>query len=345
MGHLLFIGPTLTAHPRQIGGTTKSFGILLKFVKKSGIDFRLVSTNRFAVPGELLVNAAYVLLRGLFSIPRASVVIFNANPRGATFLGPVLSIYATAWRKPFVFRMFGGDLIEVFEAQPAWSQSLLRHTILKADLVYLQTRRLVAYFSQFSAAIHQLPTSREPHGIRRNHHEYRRKLVFIGQIKRSKGIEHVLRFQKEHADSYTVNIFGPILEDEFHFLENHACYKGIVPPDQVNETLSNFDLLLLPTFYPGEGYPGIIIEANSVGLPAVSTNWLAIPEIVLHNETGVLAEPDDYASMEHAILSIDDAKYHHLSRNALAWSERFDSDKLCQEILEEIQRLTTSKKT
>ena len=42
---------------------------------------------------------------------------------------------------------------------------------------------------------------------------------------------------------------------------NNVIYKGAVQPQDIYNVLSASDVLVLPTYYPGEGYPGIIIEA------------------------------------------------------------------------------------
>jgi glycosyltransferase involved in cell wall biosynthesis len=99
-----------------------------------------------------------------------------------------------------------------------------------------------------------------------------------------------------------------------------------LPFEKVQQTLSKYDVLLLPTFYAGEGYPGAIIEAYSCGIPVIATAWRSIPEIV-HKNSGILIPPHSSAALANAIdrLSDDAALYRSLSNGALAARDQFSS--------------------
>lgn len=53
-----------------------------------------------------------------------------------------------------------------------------------------------------------------------------------------------------------------------------------------------------------EGYPGIIIEAYSVGVPAIATNVGGIPEILEEGETGFIIEPMQVSALEKTIKTL-----------------------------------------
>jgi len=342
---MVVIGPILGPHPSQIGGTTKSFDTLLRFLRNRNIDFKVVATNRFRLPfAAIAINAVYVLARCLFVIPRAESVMLNVSPKGALVLGPPLILYAKLWRKHFFFRMFGGDLIEVYESQTSSVQRLLQKTIFQADLVLLQTRKLVNYFSRHCQYVQLLPTSRDAHSIARINRKYNRRFIYIGLICKEKGVEHILRFQQEHGNDYRIDLYGPILDPQFQNIASSPNYKGVIAPDDVINVLANYDVLLLPTFYPGEGYPGVIIEANSVGLPVISTHWLAIPELVIDGKTGLLVTPDNYPELARAILRVDDRMFQHLSNAARQWSRRFESNKVYSDMFFQITQLQANAK-
>jgi glycosyltransferase involved in cell wall biosynthesis len=112
-----------------------------------------------------------------------------------------------------------------------------------------------------------------------------------------------------------------------------VCYKGVLTSDQVYKELFNYDALILPTFYEGEGYPGVIIEAYSHGIPVIATRWRSIPEIVT-DETGILIPTHSAEALGQAInlLHTDNALYMSLKRGALSkrtefsdsyWTDRF----------------------
>ena len=68
-----------------------------------------------------------------------------------------------------------------------------------------------------------------------------------------------------------------------------------------SRVLSEHDLLLLPSFYIGEGHPGIIVEAFQCHVPVIATKLRGIAEVVQHEENGLLVEPGSVDSLKAAI--------------------------------------------
>ncbi len=50
-----------------------------------------------------------------------------------------------------------------------------------------------------------------------------------------------------------------------------------------------------------DGIPNVIVESLAMGVPAISTNVSAIPEIIEHNSTGLIVPPSDSKSMAAGI--------------------------------------------
>lgn len=334
MPQILFIGPTQGAQASSIGGTTISFDILVNQAQDSGCSCSVISVNR--TPHSWF-NALFVLINALVMIPRHRVVMLNANPLGALLLAPVIAAYTRFCRRKYVFRMFGGDLIEIYEGKPALAKYIMRKSIFSADIIYLQTRRLIEHFSSFSKTIKWLPTTRVlvPRSAPKS---FRHRFVYIGQIKQNKGIDLLLEIADSRAD-ITLSLYGPILEPQYDKLRDMDCYYGVLPHREVAHCLSQHDVLLLPTYHPGEGYPGIIIEAFAAGLPVVTTNWLAIPEIVKHQFNGLLIETHSLSELNEAISNINQSNYPQLSTNAAASSSQFDARKVNQRILDELKQI------
>lgn len=72
-------------------------------------------------------------------------------------------------------------------------------------------------------------------------------------------------------------------------------------------------------------YPLVILEAMSIGTPAVATSVGGIPEIVHHNETGVLVPPDDSTALARAVIRVltDKDLSRHLVTGGRAMVARF----------------------
>jgi glycosyltransferase involved in cell wall biosynthesis len=61
------------------------------------------------------------------------------------------------------------------------------------------------------------------------------------------------------------------------------------------------DLMVLTSEW--EGTPNVLLEAMSCALPIVATRVGGVPDIVEHNQTGLLVNPDDIDSLTQSILS------------------------------------------
>ncbi len=113
----------------------------------------------------------------------------------------------------------------------------------------------------------------------------------------------------------------------------------MIKGEEVQKKLASYDFVLLPTFYSGEGYPGIIIEAFSVGLPVIATNLDGITEIVNHNKNGLLIPIKDTKSLLDAIISINDKNYKTFSKNAQITFNNFNSESIYPQIIDHVNKL------
>lgn len=132
------------------------------------------------------------------------------------------------------------------------------------------------------------------------------RMVFMARIVKEKGIYLIFQFLEEYkkninsfSKKITIDFYGPIdPKDKCHFFElvqkfsSFVRYKGILDPDNIYKILPDYDVLLLPTFYQGEGFPGTILDAYLSGVPVIATRWKQIPEFVEDNITGFLIEYD-----------------------------------------------------
>lgn len=131
------------------------------------------------------------------------------------------------------------------------------------------------------------------------------KIVFMARIFRMKGIDVIFRLAKHIEDTYkndhsfTIDFYGPIQKNEEIYFKNEiekyefVSYSGILEPKQIYSKLNEYDLLILPTKYPGEGFPGTILDAYISGIPVVVSNWKFLSEFVDQGKSGYLFDLDE----------------------------------------------------
>jgi glycosyltransferase involved in cell wall biosynthesis len=82
-------------------------------------------------------------------------------------------------------------------------------------------------------------------------------------------------------------------------LPAHIEMLGWVTGEQRREEFAAADALVLPTHI--EGFPNVLIEAMSCGLPVIATPVGAIPDVVAPGETGLLVPVQDTTALMEAM--------------------------------------------
>ncbi len=126
----------------------------------------------------------------------------------------------------------------------------------------------------------------------------RDSICFIGWVVKTKGVEELLRawskLNKEFVN-LKLELIGPYEESYKEYLKNNfdtknVIFSGRLEHDKVLEKLKRNKIFVLPSY--SEGFPNVILEAMSFGIPTISTKVGCIPEM-LSNECGLIGEPKD----------------------------------------------------
>jgi glycosyltransferase involved in cell wall biosynthesis len=118
--------------------------------------------------------------------------------------------------------------------------------------------------------------------------------VYIGRISKSKGIMEIIDAAKELQKTgfeFRIDFFGP-LEEDFDFSETFVDYKGFLDFQKQGresyEFISNYNCMLFPTYWQGEGFPGVIIDAFIAGLPVIASDWNMNRELIEEGVNGFI---------------------------------------------------------
>lgn len=123
-----------------------------------------------------------------------------------------------------------------------------------------------------------------------------------------------------------------------------TVYNNLQPNSEPLKNLfQTCDIFCLPTY--GDCLPMVLSEAGAVGLPLISTNVAAIPEIVQDGNSGLLIQPGDKAALTTALQTlIDDAELRiQMGKNAAQLvRQRYDGKKNAQQLLDTLKSISTN---
>lgn len=108
-------------------------------------------------------------------------------------------------------------------------------------------------------------------------------------------------------------------------LEGRVHLLGRLSDEELAVEYSRADAFLLPSYW--EGYGMAIAEAMAHGLPVISTNIGAIPELVADGVSGMLIEPGDWRSTGECIrrLFTEPELRRNLAEGAFRTAAQFPS--------------------
>jgi glycosyltransferase involved in cell wall biosynthesis len=324
------------------GGTTVLMQNFLDYLKLNELDnFTFIKANKFYFPGSQLFNIIYLAVNVIFRIPFYDCIVMNAASNGAFLISPSIYIFSKIFRKKFIFRMFGGNLIDLMNTKPFFLVSLFRSTTLNSDLIFVETKEILNFIKPYNPNVYWFPNVRKNDNQSFEEKIFKKRFVFISHVKRSKGVEIIIKAFKLLGNDYRVDIFGPIKDNvlDVNELSTNTVYQGVLKPNEVLDTINNYDVLLLPTFHKGEGYPGIIVEAYCKGIPVITSEWNSIPEIVEDGFSGYLVKPRSVEDLIQKIRMINVENYPILRQRSSQMFENFDSDIVNERIISQIKNI------
>lgn len=145
-----------------------------------------------------------------------------------------------------------------------------------------------------------------------------KRFIYISTISSEKGVDLIFNaleiiLQEQNIFEYSFDFFGPIdknyqntFRDRLTEFSNNTAYKGYLDimndPKSSYELLMNYEALIFPTMYEGEGFAGVFIDAFISGLPIITTNWNMNREVVKNGYTGLILEENTPECLAEAIL-------------------------------------------
>lgn len=140
------------------------------------------------------------------------------------------------------------------------------------------------------------------------------RFVFLSRIIPEKGCDLIMDAtrkinQEIGEDKFLVHFYGKI-DDSYksQFLDAinelpNAEYKGFLNLADVSnyDILASYSVMLFPTFWKGEGFPGILIDAMIAGTPVIASEWGYNTEIIDNGTTGVIIKSKDADALADAM--------------------------------------------
>ncbi len=84
-------------------------------------------------------------------------------------------------------------------------------------------------------------------------------------------------------------------------LDKRVRFPGFIDHDKLPDFLRGIDIFAMPSVSDGESFGVAALEASATGLPVVATRVGGVPEVVMHNKTGLLVERKNVKELADAL--------------------------------------------
>jgi glycosyltransferase involved in cell wall biosynthesis len=333
---ILVIGPRYSSDLSKAGGTLVLFEQFIQDLEHENIKYKAISSNTQSYKNS--IHALVIVMFKFFTnFLRYDHISLHGTANHYIMMAPIIVFFSKLFGKSVSLRKFAGNFDDIYKKSSGIKKKLIRYVLKNSDINYFETKYLVDYFKQFNAQTYWFPNVRRRSSERADVKKYNKRFAFISLVSYEKGVDELLEVAKKLDDSYIVNIYGTLHEDKYTkaYIDSFgSTYHGALAPDEVLKVIKENDVIVLPSYR--EGYPGIVLEAFSVGVPVLTTSLEAIKEIVEDGKNGILVEPKNINSLYNGFLEFDKVDYKNMCDEAFNSFELFDSIKQTKLFLEKI---------
>lgn len=305
------------------------------------------------------------IIRLIFEIKKAikenDIVLLMAGPRSARFLVRLCVFFNKKKKTRIVFSMLGVGPIQqkIKRLEPTQVNDFMQNKATfgikdkkmgkclgKLDLILAQNEIILNWYKHFYKVANiailenfrDVPFRKELEGKQHDYTNKERKIVFFSRLTYKKGILDLLnavsslnensKDRKIHLDIWGEMQLTQDEEEAFkNMLSAHIVYKGVLENNKAIKTLSEYDFMVFPTKYHGEGTSGSIIESFLAGVPILSSSYSQSSLLIKEGVNGLIFKINDVESLIFNLTKIvdmapDELKSFH--ENAYTAGNKYD---------------------
>ena len=299
---LIFIGPMNLGNTPGTGDTMKNQLFLDRFVQVFDKVITIDTMNWKKRPWVMVR-----LVRVLLTHPQTKVVI-SANPGSADTL--IQFIKKLHLKNECFYWVVGGAF-----------HNTVKKGILQASTydflkgIFVQGQSMVDSLAEngLHNAVY-VPNSKiiDHYGVKLPKQDGKTHFVFLSRVEEYKGCTDIMKSVDALNDAgykgkFDVVFYGRESESadyakEFQsMIENHpeTAYNGLLNlRDTKNyDELAQYDVMLFPTYWQGEGFPGIVIDAYIASLPIIASDWNLNKDVIEDGITGWIIPTHDVEAL------------------------------------------------
>ncbi len=265
---------------------------------------------------------------------KVDIIHIHFSERGSTLRKSILLFISLIFRQRILVHSHGATYEAFYDGLPPWIQKILVSLFSRCTKFIALSKSWENYYAQtFCLDENQITVLYNPVAMpatvpdrlgKKN-----LKFVFLGRIGSRGGAldlaQSVVSFPKQEKGSFElIKAFAKLPESDKENVELVLAGNGDletanqliadlrmqdkitilawINPDQRDELLAGADAFILPSY--NEGLPMSMLESMAWGLPVIVTPVGGIPEVITHQENGLLIEPGNKNQLMQAMQDL-----------------------------------------
>ena len=328
-----------------LDGQTIKTRILRDELKKRLTESKI----RFVDVYNYKLNCIIILIKIFCLFIKSDVIIVLLSQNGRKVLFPYMYFLNKIFNRKIYHDVIGGVFCESLE-----SDKKLKKYVISFTENWVETNSMKNKLENRGIYnVDVVPNFKSFNPIKKEEVYSLNELKFctFSRVTKAKGItdaiEMIAKINKSIGCNVILDVYGEIedsYKEEFDNLikkyKSFVSYKGKVHYNDSINIIKNYYMLVFPTTFEGEGFPGTIIDAFFAGVPVIATNWRYNSEILINGYTGIIYDYKEenrlYEAIEYCIKNKNEIS--NMRINCLKEAEKYSSDKIMEKIISKINK-------
>ena len=301
--------------PNEFGGELNKNKEIIARLEELNYDLVVLDTYKTRTNKKRLLRNVFLFFMYYLFCPKTTF-IFSTSFGNIYFLIKVL--YWLPINRNVIYWVIGGALADRIESGEFYAKYVKK---INTFIVEGEGMRIKMHTMGFKNVI-VVPNFKTIGQLPKIHKkdDGRIHFLFISRIMPDKGCRYIMQSvdilnKKGYEDKYVVDFYGGIdssYKEEFEcdvnrFDNVNFCGSLQMQYEYSYDVLATYHYMLFSTYWSGEGFPGVVVDAYKAGVPIIASDWNLNKEFIFEGETGFIIPPHSVEKlseiMENAILN------------------------------------------
>lgn len=305
---VLMVGPDRDVH----GGVSAVINNYYESGLNKKIELKYIPSMKDGNKLRKLLVAFGAYIKFICIVWKYDIVHIHMASDASFYRKTIFILLTKIYKRKLIIHEHGGNFREFYyESKSKLKQRIIRDVLNLADKFIVLSEEWFEFFlpivnKERLLIVNNAIVVPEIDNKDYNNHN----ILYLGRISREKGIKELIAAFEYIKNIYSDSVLylGGVFEEEDLAEEivgkENIKFLGWVGNNQKEKMLRECSIFVLPSYF--EGQPISLLEAMGFGCCCISTQVGGIPQIIKHNNNGILIEAKNQTVLTNAILSVID---------------------------------------